>query len=299
MPLTGRDYVIAAGEHQALITEIGATLRRYAHAGQDVVATYQGDVLPPRCAGGVLVPWPNRLRDGHYVFDGVPLQLPLTEPKARNAIHGLARWERWRAMDHQPDSVRLRLDISPQTGWPFEVRVELRYAVDAEAGLAITAKATNIGATHAPFGAGFHPYLSLAGAALDDVHLTIPARQRLVLDEVQVPVGAQSVSKTPHDLRRGKKLKSLRMDDCFTDLVTEGGRGAATVRTKHGGAVLWFDETFRFLQVFTPDVFADDTPAIAIEPMTCAPDAFNTGDGLMVLEPGQTWTGTWGIQPLS
>lgn len=299
MALTGREYVIAAGEHQVTVVEIGAGLRSYTHAGRDVLAPYPADSLPPRCAGGVLVPWPNRLRDGQYVFDGMQLQLPLSEPKARNAIHGLGRWERWRAMRHEPDAVTLRLDISPQTGWPFEVRVELRYAVDAQQGLAVTAQATNLGTRRAPFGAGFHPYFALGGADLGDVSITLPARQRLILDEVQVPIGVQSVSKTPYDLRRGKRLRALRMDDGFTDLATENGRGVASVQTKAGGAALWFDETYRYLQVFTPENLVDGTPAVAIEPMTCAPDAFNSGDGLIILEPKQKWSGTWGIQPFS
>jgi len=299
MPLTGRDYVISAGDHQVTVVEIGAGLRSYTHAGRLVTETYPDDVLPPKCAGGVLVPWPNRLRDGRYVFDGQQFQLPLSEPKARNAIHGLGRWERWRAMEHQPDAITLRLDIAPQTGWPFEVRVEVRYAVDAARGLAVTASATNLGTRRAPFGAGFHPYFSLGDAALGDVTLTVPAGQRLILDEVQVPVGEQSVDNTPYDLRSGKKLGSLRMDDCFTEVSTEQGRGVASLATKAGGALLWFDETYRYLQVFTPENLIGGRPAVAIEPMTCAPDAFNSGHGLIVLEPGGTWAGTWGIQPLT
>jgi aldose 1-epimerase len=89
------------------------------------------------------------------------------------------------------------------------------------------------------------------------------------------------------------------MDDCFTGLTTEGGRGVASVRTKTGGAQLWFDETYRYLQVFTPEDLVGGTPAVAIEPMTCAPDAFNSGHGLIVLAPGQSWSGSWGVQPLT
>lgn len=299
MALTGRDYVITAGGHQATIVEIGAGLRSYTHDGRDIAASYPEGILPPKCAGGVLVPWPNRLRNGHYVFDGQQLQLPLSEPKARNAIHGLGRWERWRAMQHEPHSVTMRLDIAPQTGWPFELRVELVYALDAEQGLAVTATATNIGTQRAPFGAGFHPYLSTAGAALGDVTVTLPASQRLILDEVQLPIGEQSVAKTRYDLRRGKRLKDLRMDDAFTGLAVTDGRGVASVRSKGGGARLWFDETYRYLQVFTPENLVDGTPAVAIEPMTCAPDAFNSGHGLIILEPGMSWSGSWGIQPIT
>jgi len=71
------------------------------------------------------------------------------------------------------------------------------------------------------------------------------------------------------------------------------------VRTPGGGARLWFDETYRFLQVFTLDALTGDRPAIAIEPMTCAPNAFNTGAGLIILGAGGTWTGSWGIVPLT
>jgi aldose 1-epimerase len=297
MGLRGQVFVIVAGDHEATIVEVGGGLRAYRHGGRDVVAGYPNDMLQPKCAGGVLVPWPNRLRDGRYVFDGQQLQVPLTEPKAGNAIHGLGRWERWRATQHEPEAVTLRLDIVPQTGWPFELRVEVRYALHPEAGLLVSTEATNLGTVSAPFGAGFHPYLATGGVPLDQVTVTLPAAQRLIMDEVQVPVGDQSVHRTPYDFRKGKHLKALRMDDCFTDLTTIDGRGAAEVHSSAGGSRLWFDETFRYLQVFTLEDLAGH-PAVAIEPMTCAPDAFNSGDGLIVLEPGASWTGAWGITPL-
>ena len=299
MGLSGREFVISAGDHEATLVEVGGGLRAYTHAGRDVAACYPNDALQPKCAGGVLVPWPNRLRDGRYSFEGEQYQLPLTEPKARNAIHGLGRWERWRVMQHEPDSVLLRLDIVPQTGWPFEVRVEIRYGLHPEGGLVVSAEATNLGTGRAPFGAGFHPYLSTAGSALEDVVVTLPAAQRLVLDEVQVPIGEQAVDGTPYDLREGRTLKGLRMDDGFTALATAEGRGVAEVRGTGGGARLWFDETFRYLQVFTPENLTGGRPAVAIEPMTCAPDAFNSGAGLLILEPGTSWTGSWGITPLA
>jgi aldose 1-epimerase len=186
----------------------------------------------------------------------------------------------------------------PQTGWPYEVRVEVRYAIQAEAGLSVTASATNTGTIRAPFGAGFHPYLSTRGATLAETTVQLPAAQRLLVDDVQVPIGLQSVDRTAYDLRRGKKLKNLRLDDGFTGLALTNGRSVAEVRGKSGGARIWFDETFRYLQVFTPEELTGGLPAVAIEPMTCAPDAFNSGDGLIVLNPGASWSGSWGVQPL-
>ena len=298
MGLSGREFVISAADHEATIVEVGGGLRTYTHGGRAVLAGYPNDHLQPKCAGGVLVPWPNRLRDGRYAFDGEQFQVALTEPKAGNAIHGLGRWERWRVLEHQPDSALLRLDIVPQTGWPFEIRVDIRYSLDPVAGLSVVTEATNVGTRRTPFGAGFHPYLATGGAALHDVTVMLPAAQRLVVDEVQVPVGEQAVDGTHYDLRKGRKLKNLRMDDGFTDLTLVDGRGAAEVHGKGGGARLWFDATFRYLQVFTPEELTAGTPAVAIEPMTCAPDAFNSGQGLLILEPDAGWTGAWGVTPL-
>lgn len=298
MTLHGQEFTISAGEHRATVVEVGAALCRYTHRGDDVTVPFGPDELPPKACGATLVPWPNRIRGGRYRFDGVDHQLPITEPATGNAIHGLARWTRWLRSGGDASSVRLVADIVPQTGWPFEVRVEVDVSVHAEDGLAVTVRADNHGRTAAPFGAGFHPYLSTREHPVADATLRLPAAQRLVTDRAQIPVSTESVSGTPYDLRDGRRLGELNLDDAFTDLVVAGGRGAAEVRTASGGARLWFDETFRFVQAFTPAQVADGRRGVAVEPMTCPADAFNSGTGLIVLQPGQSWDGSWGIQPL-
>lgn len=298
MTLSGAEYVIEAGPHRVTVVEVGAGLRSYTVDGADVTASYGDDELPPKGCGITLVPWPNRIRDGKYTFAGTEYQLPLTEPAAHNAIHGLGRWERWTVLRHEADAVTLRLDIVPQNGYPFEVRVDVTYALHPEQGLRVTQTATNRGGRAAPFGAGAHPYLSTRGQALTDTVLELPAGEVLVIDDQQVPTGRRPVAGSDHDLRQARQLGELRLDDGFTGLQTSGGRGVAEVRTSDGGARLWFDETYQFLQVFTRDAAGRGWPAIAIEPMTCAPDAFNNGMGLLTLEPGATWTGSWGIVPL-
>lgn len=300
MAITGQQFTIFAGEHAATVVEVGAGLRRYAHRGADVTCGYGTDVLPPKGCGTVLVPWPNRIRGGRYRFDHVAQQLALTEPTAGNAIHGLGRWARWTAVQQASDAVTLALDLVPQPGWPHEVRVEVGYALDAGAGLSVRMRATNTGVSRAPFGAGCHPYLSTRGHPLSDVTVRLPAARRLIGDESGLPVGTAAVDGTPYDLRKGKKLKSMRMDACFTDLARDGsGRAGAEVSTRSGGARLWLDESFGYLQAFTLDLLpGTGGPGVAIEPMSCAPDAFNSGAGLVVLEPGAEWRGTWGITPL-
>ena len=299
MNLTGNSFGIEAGAHRATIVEVGAGLQRYTVDGSDVTCAYGEDELPPKACGITLVPWPNRIREGRYTFDGVDYQLALTEPKARNAIHGLGRWARWAVVEHETDRVTLRLDIVPQTGYPFEVRVDTTYALHPEHGLMVTIGARNLGTRRAPFGAGSHPYLSTRGHALADTVVKLPARERLVVDDKQVPVGARPVAGTSYDLREGPRLRSTRFDDGFTALATHDGRGVAELRTPAGGAQLWFDETYRFLQVFTVDALTRGQPGVAIEPMTCAPNAFNTGAGLIVLDPDGAWSGSWGITPIS
>jgi aldose 1-epimerase len=297
--LSGRQFVIEAGTHRATVVEVGAGLKRYTVGDVDVTCSYGDDELPPKACGATLVPWPNRLREGRYSFEGVDYQLPLTEPTARNAIHGLGRWARWTKVRHTADQVSLRLDIVPQTGYPFEVRVEATYALHPREGLMVTLGARNLGRSRAPFGAGSHPYLATRGHALADTTVQLPARELLVMDDRQVPVGTRSVAGSHYDLRRGRRLRATRFDDGFTGLLTQDGRGVAELRTPSGGARVWFEETFRFLQVFTVDALTRDQPGVAIEPMTCAPNAFNTGAGLIVLEPGGAWTGAWGIVPFS
>jgi aldose 1-epimerase len=292
--LTGKQFTIAAGDYEATVVEVGGGLRRFTHAGADVTAPYGVDELPPGASGAVLVPWPNRLRGGRYTFAGQSYQLPITEVSRANASHGLARWLRWAPMAVDAAAVTVAVDIPPQMGWPFELRVEVTYALHPDHGLAVTSFARNEGATRAPFGIGFHPYLSLRGARLDDTTLHVAADQRIVTDEALLPVGVQGVAGTPYDLRNGRKIGTHRYDDAYTGLSIVDGRGVAEVRSA-SVTRLWFDETFRYLQVFTTDHLTDGVAAVAVEPMTCPADAFNSGSGLIVLDPGAMWRGSWGL----
>jgi aldose 1-epimerase len=295
MALTGRQFALSAGDFEATVVEVGSGLRRLTHRGQDVTVGYGEDEVPPKGCGATLVPWPNRIRAGRYTFDGAEQQLALTEPVRGNASHGLGRWVRWTPLRHEPSVVTLALDVVPQPGWPFELHVEVDYALDATSGLTVTATATNTGTRRLPFGAGFHPYLDVGGNAMSRVAVTCAATHRLVVDESAIPVGRQAVAGTRYDLRRGRKLGELRLDDAFTGLSAENGRASVEVRSGRRRTRVWFDSAFPYVQVYTAELLTGGRGGVAIEPMTCPANAFNSGEALIVLEPGGRWRGSWGI----
>jgi galactose mutarotase-like enzyme len=92
---SGHQHTIALGDQRAVVVEVGAGLRSYAVAGREVLSGYSEQEMATSAHGHPLIPWPNRLRDGQYTWDGTQHELPLTEPGKHNAIHGLVRWRNW------------------------------------------------------------------------------------------------------------------------------------------------------------------------------------------------------------
>ena len=123
-----------------------------------------GHVSPPgehddAFCGRVLVPWPNRVRDGRYAFDGSEQRLELTEPELGNALHGLVLQSRWHGVRTSARRVSLSYDAGPEPGYPFALALSVSYEL-ASGGIVMTLHATNVGTARAPFGAGLHPYLT-------------------------------------------------------------------------------------------------------------------------------------------
>lgn len=296
--LSGEQWVIGSGDHVATIVEVGGGLREYAVDGRDVVFGYRADELCPGAAGAQLVPWPNRTGDGRYAYDGAEYQLALTEPAKHNAIHGLARWQPWRKVAGTADSVTVACELPAQPGWPWPLSLTTRWSVSRH-GLRVEHTATNLADRPAPFGLGCHPYLTLPGE-LADWSLHIPAGAALRSDERSLPVAEVPVAESGMDFSAPRRIGDAVIDMAYTDLRRNtAGTVEAVLSAPAGPAVVvWADEAFGWLQAFTGDTLspARRRRAVAVEPMTCPPDALRTGRDLITLVPGETWRAAWGIR---
>lgn len=299
---SGDQLEITAAGYRAVVTQSGGALRLLEHRGRALVDGFGEAEMSSGGRGQLLVPWPNRIRDGAYEFGGRRHQLALSEPKAGNASHGLARWAAWTPTQHETDSASLTYRVMAQTGYPWTVDLQVDYRL-SEDGLQVTQTATNTAGEPAPYASGAHPYLRV-GDRVDDLELTLPAEARTLVDERLLPVGSEDVDGTAYDFRRGARIGGTELNHAFGSLLRDDA-GTATVTlldpVSGEGVALWADRTHRWFQVYT----ADDVPAtarrsLAVEPMTAQADAFNSGQDLMVLGPAgspeATVSASWGIR---
>jgi len=296
---TGAQHRICHGDQRATIVQVGGGLREYEVAGFPVLDGYGEDEMAHHGRGQLLLPWPNRLADGRYEFGGETLQLAIGEPARRNAIHGLVRWSAWDLIDIEPSRVRLGHVLWPQAGYPFLLALELEYEL-SDAGLRVTVRARNAGRVPAPYGAGMHPYVRAERGPVDGTVLKLGADRWLESDDRQLPTGRMlSVAGTPFDFREPRPVGGTIIDTAFTGLPRDSAGIARIELSGDSGrrVAVWMDAHFEYVMVFTGDPLAADERrrSVAIEPMTCAPDAFHNGLGLQVLEPDQQVSGSWGI----
>jgi aldose 1-epimerase len=297
---SGEQLAISGGGYRAVLTECGAGLRELTHLGRDLVQGFAADAMASGARGQLLLPWPNRVRDGRYAFRGRELQLPITEVGRGNASHGLVRFAPWTVRERTDTTVTLDHRLMAQPGYPWTLDMSARYGV-GEAGLVVTVTATNRSAEPAPYAHGAHPYLLGGDGPVDQWTLSLPAATRLAVDERKIPVGRVPVEGTRYDFRTPAALAGVELDTAYTDLDRDDrDRVSVEVRDREGrGATLWMDSTHRWVQVYT----GDDLPerartAVAVEPMSSPPNALASGEDLRVLEPGARHTATWGVAQL-
>lgn len=302
-PLSGTQHVLRSGDYTAVIASVGASLRCLRIGDRDLVASFDMDEVRPAFRGATLAPWPNRVVDAAYDFDGTTHLLAISEPARGHALHGLAAWLDFDAVDKASDSVTLRATIQAQIGYPFRIRIDVAYALDAD-GLHESVTATNVGTAPAPYGTGPHPYLVAGDGLVDDWTLELPVAEVLTVTPDRLsPVALEPVDAHPEfDFRAARPIADVKIDHAFTGLDFAGGAATVRLTTAEGtGVQMAWGEDCPWVQVHTadrPDP-ALNRVGLAIEPMTCPPDAFNSGVDLIVLQPEASHTASWTIAAIT
>jgi aldose 1-epimerase len=299
LPPSGIQVDLRHGDHHAVIVEAGGGLRSYTLAGRPILDGYPEQELAGGGRGQVLFPWPNRLAGGTWDDEGTSRQLPLSEPSRGNASHGLVRWSSWDVRPAGSAGANARYTLIPQPGYPFRLAIEIDYRLSG-GGLAVTTTVRNDSARVAPFGLGFHPYLAAGGGLVDDLTLTVPAETHLLLDASGIPTGHEPVAGSRVDYRAGQRIAGAVIDDAFTAVQRgEGELAQVTVDGPQGRVELWAGPGYEYLQIFTGDTLAPAVArrGLAVEPMTCPPNALASGEGLIYLDPAASVELSWGITP--
>lgn len=300
------DYILRGGDYVAVIAEVGATLRVLRRHGRDLVVPISTDDGYSAMRGALLLPWPNRVADGRYRFDGIQHQLEITEPTTGHALHGFAAATRFTPLAVKTDRVVLRAELAPHPGYPWRLMVEVTFALSSE-GLTHEVAVTNGSETTAPIGIGGHPYL-LAGPperhAANAWSLTVPARRVLLISpEQMLPTALVDVADHHGgalDFRRRRQIRDIVLNEAFTDLERTHENTLVRLtdtRTGRGTEIEW-DRRCRWVQLYTADHMTGDQyrHAVAVEPMTCPPDAFNSGQDLLRAAPGGVVSAGWTIR---
>lgn len=302
------EFTLTLGSRRALVSSLGASLRRYyrgdgSTGDRDLIWPYSGRSGKRGAQGDVLVPFPGRIKNGRYSFNGQTHELERRDKDGPNAIHGFVRDQIWVVSSRSAAAVEFRYDLPRDAfvGYPYSLEVKMKYEL-TEQGLTCAFAIRNTGPTPAPVAAGFHPYFTAGTSGVDDVELLIPAAELVEFGPGYIPTGKIiPVAGLDQDYSHSKPVRSAKINHCYTGLKRDpDGMARALVRNPRTGEeiTIWMDKSFPYIVVFTGDTIPapDSRKSIAVEPMTCGSDAFNHPEwGSVRLDPGATMSGRFGI----
>lgn len=307
-PTPDTELTLTCGDLRLVVSPYGASLRglfRQNDGGerQKIITGYSGAKNKAGGQGDVLIPFPGRVGEGRYTFEGRTYQMDKNDKEAPNAIHGFLRAVIWEQNDLTDNSVTFSTAFGADAhpGYPFPLRAEVTYSV-TEAGMACAFAIENTGTSDAPVAAGFHPYFTVGSALIDADALQVPFGATLEFNEHLVPTGrVLPVEGTAFDFRRPRPIGPTKFNTCYTQPQRDPD-GWARVRLSDGAkgrtVTVSLDQTFDYVVLYSGDPLPEThrRRALAIEPMTCASDAFNRPEwGLSVLKPGERLTGVWQV----
>jgi aldose 1-epimerase len=304
-PLTGNQYTIVHGDYRAIICEQGAILRILKWKNHDLIAGFDADQPCPCMNGNLLIPYPNRIQNGTYTFEGKTYTLPIDEHERHNAIHGMGYRSFWELVALREDAVELRWRNSATlTGYPFHVEATALYQI-SDRGLSLTMTAYNNGTSDAPWAFGMHPWISNGKNLVGNDPITeqngqcslmVGARTHIVTDRNLIPTGTEPVDGTDFDFRQPQRVAGHVLDDAFCDPLRDANGHTFASLTRPDGITVTLDgdQSIHAWQVCNGTNFPTEShpSGIAIEPMTAYANAFRTGTNLITLAPNSSTSTT-------
>lgn len=285
------EVTLRAGAYEAVLVPSGAGLTSLTYEGKNLVRPHPPQRRAKGYSGKILLPWPNRIAGAQYQFDGSTYHLDANDRATGSALHGLVHTRNWEVTQSSSDQVTFATVVEPSDGYPFRLEATARYRLRPDAGLHLEVTTWNQSEKPAPFGIGAHPYLTCDGAPLDQCLLTVPASVFLEVNERLIPTGHHSVGGTLVDFRTERVVGDVALDHAFGDLPRTWSVTLADPATQ---MAVRLDSDTRWVQLFSAEDFG--RRCLAVEPMTCPPNAFNTGWDLITLEPGGSNVFTLGIR---
>lgn len=288
MHLSGKTILLQAGDYTATIVTIGGAIASLKYLGHDIIMPWKPESVPEGYQGKILAPWPNRIPDGIYTFANKEYSLPINDKETQCASHGLVAWQEWSIKSMSASGVELQCFIPPQPGYPFLISLQANYELIEGMGLKIDITAQNVGKEDAPYGIGMHPYITIDGQLIDECVLSMPFTRAFALSERKIPTEVVSVDDLGFNFQKPRAMGAVEIDHCF---ISEGAARMNTVMLENKDLKVYCKSNAPFMQLYTPDKLG--RKCLAVEPMTCAANAFNNGYGLITLKEHQLSTLTY------
>jgi len=287
--------------YSARIMTLGARLAKLKYLGRDLIEPFNS--ADPRTLywGELLAPWPNRIADGKYLIAGIGYQLPINEVDRNNALHGLINILKWKVVEQDDHSVCLETKLPATVSYPFNLAFKAHYSLTNK-GLTLVLTVTNLSLERAPYGVSIHPYLVADWKTqVDSWSLKLPAHQYLEIDaERFLPVGIRDCDERDFNFTNSRRIGSLLIDHAFKINSVIKAQKITLVGPEGHGVSMSYGPESNWIQIHTADRDggAGSRSSLAVEPMTCPPNAFNSGVDLIWLEPKGQHVSTWSIEAI-
>ena len=287
-----KEFKLKNGDSELIVSPDGGALVAFNYFGFNYLAEkFNGNFIESG-QGQILLPWPNRIKGGVYEYLGTQYQLPINEVAHNNAIHGLLRWDKFYEESITEDSLKLKSFLVAQQGYPFELEVSLSYNLTSS-GFKVTTEVINKSLMAVPFGLGWHPYFVVSNEFVNDWHLQIDANMYYEVDIDLLPTNLESSDGSDYDFRKSKKIGNTVLDTCIAGFDGRGINATLCNEASNRTLEVYSDGAFKYLMVFSGDSLKDGLKrrSIALEPMTCPANAFNSKNDLVDIAPNQKFEG--------